>query len=394
MAFLSRSLMIDLLLTALAPAIWGTTYIVTSQFLPPDRPFIAALLRVLPAGIALLIWSRRFPQRGEWAKLIVTGILNIGAFQALLFIAAYRLPGGLAAVIGAIQPLLVMLLAWCVDRQRSPWLAVFSAIAGILGMAMLLLSPHTVLDPLGIGAAFLGAISMALGTWLSRRWALSLPIVALTGWQLAIGGVVLAPVALIVDPPLHQVTALQVAGYLWLCVAGAMLAYGLWFRGIGRLSPVAVSAMSLLSPVTAVVLGWIFLGQKIQGMALVGLIVVLASVLSIQRALARQAAGAKRKSPITGLDIAACGVGGGSQTSHPQAACPAAPSATIRLFRQLGGHMDLVAGVRFGDVVGSALFFRNGRDFRFCAVQGICCHAHRMREASKRNQGEHTGSGE
>lgn len=34
MAFLSRSLMLDLLLTALAPAIWGTTYIVTSQFLP------------------------------------------------------------------------------------------------------------------------------------------------------------------------------------------------------------------------------------------------------------------------------------------------------------------------------------------------------------------------
>lgn len=65
--------------------------------------------------------------------------------------------------------------------------------------------------------------------------------------------------------------------------------------------------MSLLSPVTAVVLGWIFLGQKIQGMALMGLIVVLASVLSIQRALARQAAGAKRKSPVTGLDIAACG---------------------------------------------------------------------------------------
>lgn len=117
---------------------------------------------MLPAGIALLIWSRRFPQRGEWAKLIVTGILNIGAFQALLFIAAYRLPGGLAAVIGAIQPLLVMLLAWCVDRQRSPWLAVFSAIAGILGMAMLLLSPHTVLDPLGIGAAFLTGL-LALG---------------------------------------------------------------------------------------------------------------------------------------------------------------------------------------------------------------------------------------
>ncbi len=285
MAFVSRNLVVDLLLTALAPAIWGSTYIVTSQFLPPDRPFIAALLRVLPAGIALLLWSRRFPLRSEWWKLIITGILNIGAFQALLFIAAYRLPGGLAAVIGAIQPLLVMLLAWSVDRQRSPWVAVLSACAGIVGMAMLLLSPQTALDPLGIAAAFLGAISMALGTWLSRRWAISLPVIALTGWQLLIGGIVLAPIALLVDPPLHQVTLTQAAGYLWLCLAGAMLAYGLWFRGIGRLSPVAVSAMSLLSPVTAVILGWIFLGQKIEGMALVGLVIVLLSVLSIQRAL-------------------------------------------------------------------------------------------------------------
>jgi probable blue pigment (indigoidine) exporter len=230
----------------------------------PGQTFIAALLRVLPAGIALLIWCRRFPLRNEWWKLIVTGILNIGAFQALLFIAAYRLPGGLAAVIGAIQPLLVMMLAWCVDRQRSPWVAVLSAVTGIIGMALLLLSPHTVLDPLGIMAAFSGAVSMALGTWLSRRWAISLPVVALTGWQLLIGGVVLAPVAWLVDPPL-QVTLTQAAGYLWLCVAGAMLAYGLWFRGISRLPSVAVSALSLLSPVTAVLLGWIFLGQKIEG---------------------------------------------------------------------------------------------------------------------------------
>nr|WP_270037468.1 DMT family transporter [Klebsiella pneumoniae] len=127
---------------------------------------------MLPAGIALLIWSRRFPQRGEWAKLIVTGILNIGAFQALLFIAAYRLPGGLAAVIGAIQPLLVMLLARCVDRQRSPRLAVFSAIAGILGMAMLLLSPHTVPRPAGHRRGVSRAISMALGTALPALGAL------------------------------------------------------------------------------------------------------------------------------------------------------------------------------------------------------------------------------
>jgi probable blue pigment (indigoidine) exporter len=76
--------------------------------------------------------------------------------------------------------------------------------------------------------------------------------------------VVLAPVALIVDPLASGDSA--AGGRLSVAVRGGRDA-GLWpvVSGIGRLSPVAVSAMSLLSPVTAVVLGWIFLGQKIQG---------------------------------------------------------------------------------------------------------------------------------
>lgn len=276
----------DILLTALAPVIWGSTYIVTSQVLPPDRPFTAALLRVLPAGLALILWCRRWPEKAAWWKLVITGILNIGAFQALLFVAAYRLPGGLAAVIGAIQPLLVMLLAWGIDRQRTSAGAVIAALCGVAGMALLLLAPNTARDPVGILAAFLGAVSMALGTWLSRRWTISLPVLALTGWQLFIGGLVLAPVAFLVDAPLPALTSAQIAGYAWLCVAGAMLAYGLWFRGIRRLAPVAVSSLSLLSPVTAVILGWALLGQSVQGSALVGMAMVLCSVLAIQRASA------------------------------------------------------------------------------------------------------------
>lgn len=128
---------------------------------------------MLPAGIALLIWSRRFPQRGEWAKLIVTGILNIGAFQALLFIAAYRLPGGLAAVIGAIQPLLVMLLARCVDRQRSPGWPCYppSPAYSVWPCCCCRRTPSS--TRWASALRFLGAISMALGARLSRRWALS-----------------------------------------------------------------------------------------------------------------------------------------------------------------------------------------------------------------------------
>lgn len=284
----SRVSWIDVLLTALAPMIWGSTYIVTTQVLPPDRPFTAALIRVLPSGLLLLLYARRWPARSDWPRLLILSALNIGAFQALLFVAAYRLPGGLAAVVGAIQPLLVMGLAWGVEQRRPLAATVWAAVAGVIGMGVLLLSPGTVFEPVGILAALAGAASMATGTYLTRRWRLSLPVLALTGWQLVLGGLMLAPVAWIADPALPSLTMWQTAGYLYLAMAGALLAYALWFRGIARLAPVAVSSLGLLSPLTAVVLGWALLGQAIRGLAFVGLAMVFASILAVQWTASRR----------------------------------------------------------------------------------------------------------
>lgn len=284
----TTSSLITTLTTALAPAIWGSTYIVTTQLLPPGRPFIAALLRTLPAGVLLLLWSGRLPPRAEWGRLLVLSALNIGFFQALLFIAAYRLPGGLAAVVGAIQPLLVMGLAWLLDRRPPARLAVGAGVLGVLGMAVLLLSPGAAWDAAGVAAALAGAACMAAGTYLTRRWRSELPVLALTGWQLLLGGLMLAPLAVLVDPPLPALGAVQVLGYAYLSLAGALLAYALWFRGIDRLSPVAVSSLGLLSPLVAVVLGWALLGQAMSGLSLAGLVTVLASILAVQWASTRR----------------------------------------------------------------------------------------------------------
>ncbi|MGI8488955.1 EamA family transporter [Pectobacterium sp. S5] len=277
----------DVILTALAPAIWGSTYIVTSEILPPDRPFTAALIRVLPAGLLLLLFTRRFPARQDWWRVLVLSALNIGVFQALLFVAAYRLPGGLAAVLGAIQPLLVMVLVWAVDHRAPRLATLWSAIIGVAGMAILLLSPQTTFEPVGVAAALLGAVCMATGVWLTRRWQLDLPVLPLTGWQLFLGGLMLAPVAWIADAPLPALTLSQWAAYSYLCLAGAVLAYGLWFRGVSRLPTVAVASLGLLSPLTAVVLGWALLSQSITGTAFLGLTIVLASVFAVQWTTAR-----------------------------------------------------------------------------------------------------------
>ena len=286
----SRSTWLDVLITALAPAIWGSTYIVTTEILPPDRPFTAALLRALPAGLLLVLYSRNLPRRSEWPRLLVLAALNIGFFQALLFVAAYRLPGGLAAVVGAIQPLLVMGLVWSMDRQRPASVAVAASVVGIAGMAALLLAPGASWDPVGIAAAFVGTACMASGTYLTRRWRPTVPLLAFTGWQLLIGGLLLLPVAWLIDPPLPQLSPLQWLGYAYLSLFGALLTYVLWFRGIARLAPVAVSSLGLLSPLVAVLLGWALLGQSITGVALLGLIAVLGSILAVQWAAAQASA--------------------------------------------------------------------------------------------------------
>ncbi|MDN4173447.1 hypothetical protein QWY28_10870 [Nocardioides sp. SOB77] len=84
-------------LAAVAPTAWGTTYLTAEALLPPDRPLFGAAVRALPAGLLLLAWCRRLPRGDWWWRAVVLGLCNIGLFFPVLFLAAYALPGGLAA---------------------------------------------------------------------------------------------------------------------------------------------------------------------------------------------------------------------------------------------------------------------------------------------------------
>ena len=105
---------------AVAPVAWGTTYIVTESFLPPDRPLFAAAARALPAGLVLLAFRRQLPHGEWWWKAALLGLCNIGLFMPLLFLAAYELPGGLAATLQCLSPLAVMARAYT-WRMATSW---------------------------------------------------------------------------------------------------------------------------------------------------------------------------------------------------------------------------------------------------------------------------------
>ncbi|MDN5726880.1 MAG: EamA family transporter, partial [Propionibacteriales bacterium] len=172
--------------TAIGPIVWGTTYVVTTELLPADRPLFAALARALPAGLIALAIGRTLPRGSWWWRSVVLGILNIGAFFPLLFVAAYRLPGGVAATVGAVSPLMVAVLAIGLLGQRpTRWRLAWGVVA-VIGVACMVLRPGASFDPIGLLAALIGTAAMATGTVLIKRWGLPAGVgpVALTGWQL------------------------------------------------------------------------------------------------------------------------------------------------------------------------------------------------------------------
>lgn len=273
----------NILLTALAPISWGTTYAVATEFLPPNHPLLVASMRSLPIGILLTIGLRKLPKGNWWWRIFVLGGLNIGVFQALLFVAAYRLPGGVAATAGAIQPLLVVLFAWQILSQKPSKLSIIAALAGFIDVGLLVLDPAARLDPIGVAAAIAGAGAMGLGTVLVKLWKPPVSLIVFTAWQLTVGGLILLPIALISEGLFTEVTRTNLWGFIYLGLIGTGLAYGLWFRGINKLSATAVSYLGLLSPVVATLIGYVFLQETFTLVQLIGIVIVLIAILMGQQ---------------------------------------------------------------------------------------------------------------
>ncbi|MEU1325891.1 probable blue pigment (indigoidine) exporter [Streptomyces sp. ScaeMP-e48] len=289
----------DSALTVLAPVVWGSTYLVTTEFLPPDRPLLAAAVRALPGGLILTLAGRKLPQGHWWWRILALGALNIGVFFYLLFVAAYHLPGGVAALVGSIQPVFVLLLSALLLRTAIRGWQVGACALGTAGVGMLVLGPEAGLDAIGVAAGLGGALCMASGIVLTKRWGRppGVGLLTFTGWQLAVGGLLIAPVALAGEGLPARLTWPNLAGFAYLSLIGALLAYAVWFRGIERLPALTVSLLGFASPLAATILGYLFLQQGLTLAQGAGAIAVVAAVLLAQRSTARESRPAREPGP-------------------------------------------------------------------------------------------------
>jgi probable blue pigment (indigoidine) exporter len=278
----SRADMRTAALTLLAPIAWGTNYVTITELLPHDRPLLVAAVRVVPSAMVLLaigaLVSRWRPRGAEWGHLTLLGVCNFGAFFPLLAVAAYRLPGGVAAAASGLQPLLVSGLSRVIAGRRPRPLELAVGSVAACGVALVVVRPGAQFDAVGLLAAICANVAFALGVVLTRRFPAPPNRLAATGWQLLAGSVALVPLTLVAEGAPPALTARNLAGFAYLSLAATALAFVLWFHGVRRLPTAGPPLLGLGVPVTGAVMGWVVLGEALSPVQLVGFAITLGAI--------------------------------------------------------------------------------------------------------------------
>jgi probable blue pigment (indigoidine) exporter len=268
--------------TVLAPVAWGTTYVTVTELLPAGRPLVVAAARVAPAGVVLvaagLVSSRWRPRGAEWGRTALLALCNFGLFFPLLIVAVYRLPGGVAAAAGGLQPLLVAGLSWLLSARRPAARELVVGAAAAVGVVLVVARPGADIDPVGVAAAVVANVSFAAGVVLTKRFPAPSNRLAATGWQLLLSGLLLVPLALAVEGPPPVPSGRNLLGFAYLGLVATGAAFVVWFAGIARLPVAAPPLLGLAAPVTGALLGWLVLGQALSPVQLAGFAVTVGAI--------------------------------------------------------------------------------------------------------------------
>lgn len=267
-----------IVVAAVAPITWGSVYFVTLHWIPSGEPLTAAALRALPAGLLLLALRRRVPRGAWWWRSVVLGVLNCGAFFVLVYLAAKLLPTSIAAMLMSLSPIAMMLIAWALVAERPTLRRLLGAAMGVGGVALMLSSSSGQVDGWGVAASVTAMAMYALGSVLAKRWSGEVDAVASSSWQLTVGGLLLLPVALVVEGVPATISGSALLGYAYLSLVATALAFVCWFAALRRLKAGQVGLLGLLNPVTGVLLGVLAGGELLSGWQWVGVAVVLVGV--------------------------------------------------------------------------------------------------------------------
>lgn len=275
-----------LLALAVMVLVWAYSWIVMKQMLRYVGPFDFVALRYFGGSLVLLA---ALALRGESLRppplrlTLATGLFQTTGFQALAQWALVTGGAGRVSLLSYTMPFWAVLLAWWVLRERPSrrqWLGVALAAAGLLA----------VVEPWrGLGGmhstvlAILGGASWATGTVLSKRmFELHAPSpLAFTAWQMLLGSLLLAAIALVVPSRPIEWAPAFIAGLAYCVLLASSLAWVLWLFVLKSLPTTVASLSSLAVPVTAILMAWALLDERPDPAETIGIALILLGLWAV-----------------------------------------------------------------------------------------------------------------
>lgn len=271
--------------------VWGSTFLAMRIAVQDIPPALLTTGRCFGAGIILyLIAATRRQARAtpvQWRNLVITGLFYFAGNQGLLATAQKNVPSGIAALFMAAIPLMMPLVWWATDRARRPGLRTTAGVLlGFAGVGGLIAArqglPAESIAP-GDAALLLGAgLSWCIGTVLARTLDLPRSPVFTAGAQLLFGGMAMLLIGTlggvweVFDP--FAVPARAWTGLFYLIVFGSLIGFMAYAWLIGVVAPTRVATYAFVNPVIAVLIGWAFAGETIDGATLAAMTVIVLAV--------------------------------------------------------------------------------------------------------------------
>ena len=269
--------------------IWGTTWIFIKIGLADLPPITFAVARfALSIAILLpIIWIREMPwprSAAEWKLIVSTGVLQFSLNYSAVFWAEQHITSGLAAVLQAMITVFGLLLAWIfLPTEKITSLKIFAVAIGVVGVAVIFieqLQVESVLAFLGCAAVVAGAYCAAQASILIKLRGSSLHPASLVCAQMICGlpPILIYALAAEGNPFSFNWTWTAVACVLYLTVFGTIAAFWLYYWLLSRIESARAMMISLVTPLIAVLIGAIVLGERLPPQTLFGGLLIIASI--------------------------------------------------------------------------------------------------------------------
>ena len=279
-------------LLILLSLLWGGAFFFAKLGVTELPPLLVVFLRVslaaITLGAVLVVLRQPLPTDWRiWLALFAMGLVNNVIPFALFFWSQTHIPSGLAAILNATTPLFGVVIAQLAGGQERLTAARVAGIAlGISGVAIML-APGLVEgiggDTLAECACLAAAFSYGVAGVFGRRYLRDLPPLVTAAGQLMGSTAIMAPVIAFAVPEPWALHASQgaIAAVIGLALISTALAYVIYFRILARAGSTNILLVTLLIPVSAILLGGLFLGERLAARHIIGMAVIALGLAAI-----------------------------------------------------------------------------------------------------------------